>query len=190
MPIDRKAMNMPCQPWLTSEVWSYITAPRLLAFEFLNMLRAGRSSSRSRSLHTSISSFSRIRRRPPKFGSGSNASLANPPHAVSTHSTRTSPANLVRNTERPYARQQHPHACDSIKAWAQAQRLDAAVWTALPSNFEEVAQRPFSVEAAILHLKALTEPAKSRALEHLQKAPPEVVTPVRTAAIQAGLIAL
>lgn len=106
-----------------------------------------------------------------------------------TSSDRIGYVNLVRNTERDYARQEHPHACDTIKAWAQAQRLDAVVWTALPSNFGEVAQRPFSVEAAILYLKALTEPAKSHALEYLQKAPPEVVTPVRTAAIQAGLIA-
>ncbi len=103
-----------------------------------------------------------------------------------TSSGRIGYVNLVRNTEREYARQQHPHACDAIKAWAQAQRLDAVVWTALPSNFEEVAHRPFSVEAAVLYLKALVEPAKSRALEYLQKAPPEVMTPVRTAAMDAG----
>jgi hypothetical protein len=105
-----------------------------------------------------------------------------------TSSDRIGYVNLLRNTERAYARQQHPHACDAITAWAQAQRWDAVVWTALHSNFEEVAQHPFSVEAAILYLKALIEPAKSHALEYLQKAPPEVVTPVRTAAIQAGLI--
>jgi hypothetical protein len=98
-----------------------------------------------------------------------------------TSSDRIGYVNLVRNTEREYARQQHPHACDTIKAWAQAQGLDAMVWTALPSNFAEVAQRPFSVEAAIQHLKALAEPAKSRALEYLRRAPEEVVTPLRKA---------
>jgi len=103
-----------------------------------------------------------------------------------TSSGRIGYVNLVRNTEREYARQQHPHACDAIKAWAEAQRLEAVVWTALPSNFEEVAHRPFSVEAAVQYLKALVEPAKSRALEYLQKAPPEVMTPVRTAAMDAG----
>ena len=107
-----------------------------------------------------------------------------------TSSDRIGYVNLVRNTERAYARQHHPHACDTIKAWAQAQRLDAVVWTALPSTFEEVARHPFSVEAAIQQLNGLGEPAKSHALEYLQKAPPEVVTPVRTAAIQAGLIPL
>ena len=55
------------------------------------------------------------------------------------------------------------------------------MWTALPSTFEEVAQRSFSVEAAILYLKALIEPAKSHALEYLRRAPEEVVTPLRKA---------
>jgi hypothetical protein len=98
-----------------------------------------------------------------------------------TSSDRIGYVNLLRNTERPYARQQHPHACDTIKAWAQAQRLDAVVWTALPSNFAEVAQRPFSVETAIQHLKALTEPATSHALEYLRRAPEEVMTTLRKA---------
>jgi len=105
-----------------------------------------------------------------------------------TSSDRIGYVNLIRNTERAYARQQHPHACDTIKAWAQARRFDAVIWTALASNFEAVKRQPFTVEAAIQHLKALTEPAKSHALEYLQKAPPEVVTPVRRAAIQGGLL--
>lgn len=75
-----------------------------------------------------------------------------------------------------------------IKAWAQTQHLDAVVWMALPSNFEEVAYCPFSVEAAIHYLKDLSKPANSRALEYLQKSPPEVMTPVGEAVIKAGLI--
>jgi hypothetical protein len=51
-----------------------------------------------------------------------------------TTSDRICYVNLVRNTERVSARQQHPSVCDTIKAWAQAQRCDAVVWTALPSN--------------------------------------------------------
>jgi hypothetical protein len=96
--------------------------------------------------------------------------------------------NLVRNTERAFARQKHPNACDTMKALAQAQRWDTVVWTALPSNFQEVANRPFSVEATIRHLNGLGEPAKSHALEYLSRALEEVITPVRRAAIQAGLI--
>ena len=104
-----------------------------------------------------------------------------------TNKDRIGYVNLIRNTEREYSRQQHPRACDTIKAWAQAQRLDAVVWTALPSNFEEIAQHPFNVEAAIKHLNGLVEPAKSHALEYLRRAPEEVMTPVRRGA-QAGLI--
>jgi hypothetical protein len=105
-----------------------------------------------------------------------------------TSSERIGYVNLVRNTERPFARQQHPHSCDAIKAWAQAQQWDGVVWTALPPNFEEVTHHPFSLEAAIQHLKGLGEPAKRRALDYVCRAPQEVVTPVRRAAIQAGLI--
>jgi len=104
------------------------------------------------------------------------------------HKNRIGYVNLVRNTEREYARKQHPHACDTIKTWAAEKGFDAVVWTALPSNFEEVDKHPFSVEAAIDYLKNLTEPDKSRALEYLQKAPPEVETPVRTEAKRKGLI--
>src|SRR5262245_27762249 len=59
-----------------------------------------------------------------------------------TRSDRIGYVNLVRNTERTFARQQHPNACNTIKAWAQARGWDAVVWTALPSNFEEAVQRP------------------------------------------------
>jgi len=97
------------------------------------------------------------------------------------HKDRIGYVNLISNTERAYARQQHPRSCDAIKAWAQAQQLDAVVWTALPSNFEAEPKQPFSVEAAILYLKALAEPTKSRALEYLRRAPEEVVTPLRKA---------
>lgn len=83
--------------------------------------------------------------------------------------------NLVRNSDCAYALQQDPHACDAITACAPAQRLHAVVWTALPSIFAEVAQRPFAIETATQYLKALTEPAKCRALEYPQKAPSEVV---------------
>ena len=105
-----------------------------------------------------------------------------------TNKERIGYVNLARNTGREYARQQHPRACETIKTWATSQRWDAVVWTALPSNFEEVAGRPFSVEGAIQHLNGLTEPPRSRAIEYLRRAPPEVVTPVRSSAIEVGLI--
>ena len=54
-----------------------------------------------------------------------------------TTSDRIGYVNLVRNTERDFARQQHPSVCDTIKVCAQAHRCDAVVWTALPSNLSE-----------------------------------------------------
>ena len=61
---------------------------------------------------------------------------------------------------------------------------DAAIWTALKSNFDESDKggEPFSVTAAIRYLETLaSEDADkfARALTYIRKAPPEVQTPVR-----------
>lgn len=105
-----------------------------------------------------------------------------------TMSDRIGYVNLSRNTERDFALQQHPRACNAIRAWAHRHSFDAVVWTALPSNFQETAQRPFTVEAALQHLRGLVEPARTFALEYIRRAPDEVITPVREAVIQARLI--
>jgi hypothetical protein len=105
-----------------------------------------------------------------------------------TNNHRIGYANLVRGTERDFARQQHLRACDTIKEWAHAQRWQALIWTALPSNFEEVTKSIFSVEAALQHWNALGEPAKTHALDYIRQAPDEVVTPFREALIDAGLV--
>jgi hypothetical protein len=96
--------------------------------------------------------------------------------------------NLITNTERGYARQKHPIACDTIKVWAQSNGWEAVVWTALASNFEDKAKQLFTVAAAVQYVSYLIEPTKSKALEYLRTARPEVDTPVRRAVIQAGLI--
>ena len=63
--------------------------------------------------------------------------------------------------------QQHqarfPECADVVRSWATAQRLDGVVWTDLPSNFEEKAGRPFSVQAALAHLDSLSEKGKTQA---------------------------
>ncbi len=87
--------------------------------------------------------------------------------------------NLVSNTEREWSRQQHPGACDAIKAWAQAHDWQSVIWTALPSNFESEGRPPFSVPAAMAYVNGLTGETKTRALEYLQRAPEEVDTPIR-----------
>jgi len=84
------------------------------------------------------------------------------------------------------AMQRHPQAVAAIKAWAQANGRDAAIWTALACNFDkpEKPPEPFSVEAAIRYLETLETleaPKLSAALGYIRSAPPEVKTPVRDA---------
>jgi hypothetical protein len=78
----------------------------------------------------------------------------------------------------------HPEALATISAWASSKGYDAAIWTALKSNFDEWDKggEPFSVSAAIQYLETLEadEPAKfAEALAYIRKAPPEIETPVR-----------
>jgi hypothetical protein len=76
-------------------------------------------------------------------------------------------------------------ASEGIKAqiaeWGLRQRLEAVVWTALKSNFEEVQRVPFSVDAAVAYLETLRGPAKEKAVEYLRRARAFVETPLRTA---------
>jgi hypothetical protein len=80
--------------------------------------------------------------------------------------------------------ERHPEAVATIAAWAASNGYDAAIWTALESNFDEPGKggEPFSVTAAIRYLETLEgqDAAKfARALAYIRKAPPEVETPVR-----------
>lgn len=77
----------------------------------------------------------------------------------------------------------HPKAVAAIKIWTQANEFDAAIWTALASNFHEPnkAGEPFSTGAAIRYLESLDAPRLGPALGYIRSAPPEVQTPVRTA---------
>ncbi len=82
------------------------------------------------------------------------------------------------------AMQRHPEAVATIGAWAASNGYDAAIWTALASNFDDPGKggEPFSVTAAIRYLETLEgqDAAKfARALTYIRKAPPEVETPVR-----------
>ena len=82
--------------------------------------------------------------------------------------------------------ERHPQVVATIAAWAESTGYDAAIWTALESNFDEPGKggEPFSVTAAIRYLEALSakDPAGfKRAWDYIKKAPPEVQTPVRDA---------
>ena len=93
--------------------------------------------------------------------------------------------DLTSNRRSDVAMRRHPDAVATIAAWAQANGYDAAVWTALASNFDEPdkAGEPFSVTAAIRYLETLEgqdAAAFASALVYVRNAPLEVETPVRT----------
>lgn len=81
------------------------------------------------------------------------------------------------------ALERHPNAVVTIKAWAQANGFEAAIWTALANNFREHEKTGelFSVEAATRYLGTLDKDVFALALQYIQTAPPEVQTPVRAA---------
>jgi hypothetical protein len=84
--------------------------------------------------------------------------------------------------ESDIAMQRHPKAVAAIAAWAASNGYDAAIWTALESNFDEQGGEPFSVTAAIRYLETLQsrDAAKfAQALAYVRNAPVEVETPVR-----------
>ena len=68
-----------------------------------------------------------------------------------------------------------------IVAWARERKLDAVVWTALKSNFEEKVGEPFSVKAVLAYVKTLCPTGKAKAAEYVWKAPEFVQTAVRSA---------
>jgi hypothetical protein len=87
----------------------------------------------------------------------------------------------ARGRTSPRAVERHPRAVKIITAWANAKGFDAAIWTALGSNFAEKARESFSVEAAIRYLGARNGKTLEAALTYIRRAPPEVQTPVRVA---------
>src|SRR5262249_25627141 len=68
-----------------------------------------------------------------------------------------------------------------ILAWAKEKEIDAVVWTALHTNFEEKTKRPFSIEHAIAHIRSLSVDGKVKAAEYVWRAPDFVHTPLRAA---------
>ena len=79
--------------------------------------------------------------------------------------------------------ERHPEAVAAIWTWTQANGFDAAIWTALASNFDEPdrAGEPFSVDAAVRYLENLEASKIAEALKYIRRAPPKIQTPVRAA---------
>lgn len=99
------------------------------------------------------------------------------------HVNRVGFVDLTTSTESLLAKERHPVALETVRAWATATGHDAVIWTALASNFheEEKAGKPFTVDAAMEYLDGLDKPDLAAALHYIWNAPPEVQTPVRAA---------
>jgi hypothetical protein len=95
------------------------------------------------------------------------------------HRDRVGFVDLRRGKVSERACETHPAACERIRAWAEENKLDGVVWTALESRFEEKAGEPFSVDAVIRYLTRLSGETRDLAFEYIRKAPAEVMTPVR-----------
>jgi hypothetical protein len=82
-----------------------------------------------------------------------------------------------------------PESLKSVAGWVDGAKVDAVVWSDLPSNFENQRKIPFSVPAAISYLNELNPAVRARALEYIKNAPAAVRTPLREAVEkQPGLV--
>ena len=87
--------------------------------------------------------------------------------------------NLIRNTERGWAREHHPVSCNTIKAWARVRGFDAVIWTSLLPNFEHITGVPFSVASAVNYVNTLSPQLKEKTIEYIKESPDDIVTPVK-----------
>jgi hypothetical protein len=75
----------------------------------------------------------------------------------------------------------HPKTVEIIEAWVNKCDFDAAIWTALGSNFQAKMGEPFSVKAALRYLEARDKKTLATALKYIRQAPSTIITPVREA---------
>jgi hypothetical protein len=103
--------------------------------------------------------------------------------------SRISFINLTTNTNSSSRYKQPGSTFRDIELWAKKNDFNATIWTGLGSSFELEVGTPFSLHAATDYLEHLPEPAKKVAIQYLEKAPAEVVTPLREYLSQRGIIA-
>lgn len=84
----------------------------------------------------------------------------------------TAPTDAIAPTDAVAAR---------VAGWCRAEGWAGAVWTDLPSNFEESEGRPFSVPAAVGYLRSLRGGTLMSAKRYIDEAPRETDTPLRRA---------
>mgnify|MGYP000038252421 FL=1 len=93
-------------------------------------------------------------------------------------------ADLLSGDVSERAMERHPETVRTVRAWLENSEFDAAIWTALASNFADVRDEPFSVDAAIRFLETLPVENLTVALEYVRRAPEPVQTEVRDAVIR------
>lgn len=72
-----------------------------------------------------------------------------------------------------------PEILNEIRDWAANKKLDAVVWTDLPSNFKDERRKEFNWNNVIEYLKNLQDEKQQKAREYIEKAPPQITTRMR-----------
>ncbi|MEO4045205.1 hypothetical protein AAFN47_26740 [Hoeflea sp. CAU 1731] len=78
----------------------------------------------------------------------------------------------------------HPASVSAVRSWLATTEFDAAIWTALASNFEELQNQPFSIDAALSFLAGLSEDNLAVALKYIRCAPEQTQTTLREAVVK------
>ena len=68
---------------------------------------------------------------------------------------------------------------EKMVTWCRENNFDAAVWTALPSQFKDQTEMEFSVSNAIKYLDSLPKTARKNAINYINNAPKGIVASVR-----------
>ena len=74
-----------------------------------------------------------------------------------------------------------PVVSNGIGIWMKTNGIDVAVWTGLPSNFQNIVDQPFSIPTALTYLSDLPSEGKAKAAEYVWRAPEFIQTPLRSA---------
>ncbi|WP_020046792.1 hypothetical protein [Rhizobium leguminosarum] len=98
-----------------------------------------------------------------------------------THVNGVGFVDLPHDVVSERALERHPNAVPIVREWAAQHDFDAVIWTALAPNFAEMQSVEFSVDAAMIYLKALPSEKFALAEDYIRKAPKTVRTPLRAA---------
>ena len=72
-----------------------------------------------------------------------------------------------------------PGILPNVRGWAEEKKLDAVVWTDLPSNFQEKTEMRFNEDNAVKYLRSLKGDALRSAEIYIRKAPKQIETRIR-----------